>query len=119
VSIGTGLKNGIVQPQYEYRYAKDWGLLGWARPILDIMMTGVSETVDYQLRQMFDAVGKADSNYFRISPQISRASAEMDDASARNLQFLKEDGVEAAQEHDAQLEKIADFLTGKTDNSLG
>lgn len=118
VSIGTGLKNGIVQPQYEFKYAKDWGLLGWARPILDIMMAGVSETVDYQLRQMFDAVGKADSNYFRLSPEISRASTEMDDASAKNLQYLKEDGVEAAQKCDAKLDKIADFLTGKTDNSL-
>jgi uncharacterized protein len=110
VSIGTGLKNGMELPQYDYKYAKDWGLLGWARPVLDIMMSGVSETVHYQLKQMFDAVGKADTHYFRLMPEIMRASTYMDDASAENLQFLKEDGTESAQKNDKALDQIADFL---------
>ncbi|HEY6160189.1 MAG TPA: patatin-like phospholipase family protein [Bacteroidia bacterium] len=111
VSIGTGLKNGMELPQYDYNQAKDWGLVGWARPILDIMMSGVSETVDYQLQQMFDAVGRSD-HYFRIIPRILRASTDMDDASPKNLQFLKEDGIESAQENDDTLERIANFLVG-------
>ena len=112
VSIGTGLKNGLELPQYSYDKAQHWGLIGWARPVLDIMMAGVNETVDYQLKQMFDSVGKPE-NYFRLMPNIQRANTDMDDAAPKNLQFLKEDGIEAAQKFDAELEKIAAFLTGK------
>jgi patatin-like phospholipase/acyl hydrolase len=117
VSIGTGLKNGMELPRYDYQMAKDWGLIGWARPVLDIMMSGVSETVHYQLRQMFDAVGNAGTHYFRIMPEIIRASTDMDDASPANLQFLKEDGTESAQKHETVLNLIAEFLvrTGPSD----
>lgn len=110
VSISTGLKDGLELPQYVYNHAKDWGLVGWARPVLDIMMSGVSETVNYQLMQMFGAAGHADTHYFRIVPSIVRASTFMDDASPANLQNLKEDGLEAAHAHDAQLEYIAGYL---------
>ena len=62
LSLGTGYK----KKPYNYRRAKDWGQLGWARPVIDIMMSGVSETVDYQLKQIFDAVGKP-KQYLRIN----------------------------------------------------
>lgn len=105
VSIGTGSK----KESYEYDKAKGWGKLGWVKPVLDIMLTGASETVDFQLKHIFDAIGCADT-YFRISPDIGKATIEMDDASPENLKALREAGMAAAYLYDSQLEKIASFL---------
>jgi len=45
LSIGTGGSD----KSFEYKKAKDWGALQWIQPIIDIMMSGVADTVDYQL----------------------------------------------------------------------
>jgi patatin-like phospholipase/acyl hydrolase len=105
VSIGTGSK----KESYAYDKAKGWGKLGWVKPVLDIMLSGASETVDFQLKHIFDAIGCGDT-YFRISPDIGKASIEMDDASPANLKALKDAGNAAAQQYDKQLKKIAAFL---------
>jgi len=91
LSIGTG----TVDKPYYYRNAKDWGLVQWIKPIIDIMMSGVSETVDYQLKNIFDAVEKKDQ-YTRFEPSLGKAKSEMDDASLENLNALKEAGEEFA-----------------------
>jgi patatin-like phospholipase/acyl hydrolase len=41
VSIGTG----STSKQYEYKKVKDWGAVGWIKPIIEIMMSGNSQTV--------------------------------------------------------------------------
>ena len=105
LSIGTGSK----KESYAYNKAKGWGKVGWVKPVLDIMLSGASETVDFQMKHIFDAINCAD-DYYRINPDIGNASIEMDDASAQNLQALKDAGTEAAQKYNAELEKIAEFL---------
>lgn len=105
VSIGTG----SVKKSYDYDKAKGWGALGWIQPVIDIMMSGASDTVDYQLKQIFDAIDGSD-NYFRINPMMGEADTEMDNASAKNLQALKEAGIATAKKYDKDLERIANFL---------
>lgn len=105
VSIGTG----STKRSYDYDRAKGWGALGWIQPILDIMMSGASDTVDFQLQQIFDATDNA-QNYIRINPEIGEAEPEMDDASVRNLQALKEAGIAAAEKQNDKLEMIANYL---------
>jgi hypothetical protein len=73
------------------------------------MLTGASETVDFQMKHIFDAIGCGDK-YFRINPEIGYASIEMDNASEENLKALKEAGITAAREHDKELEAVAAFL---------
>lgn len=102
LSLGTGK---ILNP-YPYNNAKNWGALEWIKPVLDIMMSGVSETVDYQLTQIYDAVGRPDQ-YLRISPGLGEAKPDMDDASPENLRALRDAGQEAAQNHVDELEGFA------------
>lgn len=109
LSIGTG----TIKKQYDYKKAKDWGALGWVSPIIDMMMSGVSETVDYQLRKLFEAFGMP-NNYIRIMPELGMASPEMDDASPSNLIALKEAGISSAEKFDDELEKIAELLLENT-----
>lgn len=105
VSIGTG----TVEKKYPFDKAKKWGKLQWIQPIIDIMMSGNSETVDYQLRQMFDAAGVADQ-YIRIQPNLFDASSDMSDASQENLKALDEAGFNNVAKYKADLDRIVDGL---------
>lgn len=104
LSLGTG----HAKKSYSYKEAKDWGMLAWIKPVLDIMMTGVAETVDYELRQIYDAIG-APKQYLRLNPKLT-ANPEMDDAHPDNLIALKEDGQQVAEDNDALLDAFADRL---------
>jgi uncharacterized protein len=106
LSLGTG----FAKESYDYNKAKDWGLIGWVKPLIDIMMSGVSEVVDYQLKQIYDAVG-APKQYLRLNRQLPMGvNSDMDDASQQNLNALKEVGTEAAQQCDAELDEFIELL---------
>jgi hypothetical protein len=85
-------------------------MVQWVKPLIDIMMSGVAEVVDYQLRQIFDAVG-ANGQYVRINTEMPiDVSSDMDDASPKNLQALKELGTYTAQNFDTQLDAFVDLI---------
>jgi patatin-like phospholipase/acyl hydrolase len=106
LSLGTGYS----KKEYDYEKAKDWGMIQWVKPLIDIMMSGVSEVVDYQLRQIFDAVGAHD-HYIRINTELPiDVSSDMDDASPKNLKALKELGTYTAQNFDAQLDAFVELI---------
>lgn len=102
LSIGTG----SVKKEYPYHKAKRWGSIQWIRPLIEMMMSGVSDTVDYQLQCLFAAAGKSDY-YLRINPSLEDANSDIDDVSETNLQALKEAGIYAAEK---TCEKIDAFL---------
>ena len=86
LSLGTGEE----KEAYDFDKAKDWGIVGWLRPLIDIMMSGNAETVDYELRQIFDSANPED--YVRFQPPLKDANPDMDDASDNNLQKLHNAG---------------------------
>jgi uncharacterized protein len=103
LSIGTGFSKNEI----EYKNAKKFGLVDWAKPLINIMMSGVSQTVDYQLRQIFDAVG-APNHYMRMDVEIPKGvNTAMDDATPENLLALKELGTKTAEDAD---DKLNDFM---------
>jgi len=86
LSLGTG----YAKVSYAYDEAKNWGLAAWAKPALDMMMDGVSDTVDYQLKQIFDA-GDATNQYLRITGELTpNIDPNMDCVEPTNLKALKE-----------------------------
>lgn len=107
VSIGTG----TVKKTYPYEKFKDAGILAWIQPLIDIMMSGNSETVDYQLRQIYDTL-KAPNNldYYRIQPFIKKADTAMDNASEVNLKALHQDGELSVAHFKPQLDEIVEKL---------
>jgi patatin-like phospholipase/acyl hydrolase len=105
LSLGTG----SVDTPYYHQNAKNWGVAQWIKPLIDIMMSGVTETVHYQLSQIFDAVERP-KQYLRIQSELGAASREMDDASAENLQKLRDAGVESATMNEKELTAFARLL---------
>ena len=105
LSLGTA----EIKKPYPHKKAKNWGLVEWVRPVIDILMSGNADTVSYQLKQIYDAVGKPDQ-FLRIVPDLHEASPDMDDASAKNLSRLKEAGAKSALKYRKEMEKFADLL---------
>jgi patatin-like phospholipase/acyl hydrolase len=82
ISLGTGQ----LQRPIPLATAKHWGLVGWARPIIDVIFDGVSDTVDYQLQQLTPQV---QTYRFQISlAEGGSVNDDMDDASSENLARL-------------------------------
>jgi patatin-like phospholipase/acyl hydrolase len=106
LSLGTGFE----RKQYDYNVAKDWGMMGWIKPLIGIMMSGVSEVVDYQLQQIYSAV-KAPKQYLRLNAELPiTVQPELDNASPENINALKEFGAETAQKFDDQLNEFMKYL---------
>lgn len=84
VSAGTGK----VEKPYFYEQTRRFGYLGWLVPIIDILMSSVSETVDYQTRQIF-ALSNNSHSYFRIEPLLTGCDTRMDKASKKNMVALE------------------------------
>ncbi|UGS38086.1 patatin-like phospholipase family protein [Capillimicrobium parvum] len=97
VSLGTG---SLTRP-ITYDQAKDWGLLEWARPVIDVVLDGSSDAVDYQLDQLL-----AD-RHVRLQAALTDANDNMDDASAANLDALARTGRRLVEENAARLDALA------------
>ncbi|MDT0687755.1 patatin-like phospholipase family protein [Autumnicola psychrophila] len=107
VSIGTG----EVKEPYHYKEFQDAGVLKWINPLIDIMMSGNSETVDYQLKQIYETLPKRDcEDYYRIQPKIIHANNAMDNATLNNLKALHEDGLASVEFYKEQLDEIVEKL---------
>jgi patatin-like phospholipase/acyl hydrolase len=107
VSIGTGSHGD----SYPYCKAKKWGVVGWLKPLINILMSGNSETVHYELRQLFGAANPDNlANYFRLEPTVGAASSAMDLATPENMQALEEAGKTFVSNNADQLDQLVDLL---------
>ena len=106
LSLGTG----EVKKKYPYQEAKDWGKLKWLDPLFDIIMTGVAETVDYQMKQIFDTTGKPE-HYLRINTVLSdRKTLPMDDPSEVNLKAISQLGQQLTEQYRQSLDQWIQLL---------
>lgn len=84
VSLGTGEMSAQT---IEHDQAKNWGVMQWIKPLIDVMMDGNSDTVDYQLRKIIEA--KPESKYFRMQAMLTKGSSALDNVKTSNLRRLK------------------------------
>jgi uncharacterized protein len=103
VSLGTGERTR----KRSFDEIKDWGLVEWARPILDVVFDGSSDAVDYQLRHAL-----AEGRYWRFQTELTRASDDLDDASEENLRLLREQADELIAARSDELDAAVTALTG-------
>jgi len=85
LSLGTGeLVRAI-----PYDDARTWGLAKWAQPLLGVVFDGVSDTVDYQLRQLCKDEQASVGTYTRLQVTLTEGNDDMDDSSRTNINALK------------------------------
>ena len=80
LSLGTGQRTR----QRTFADVKNWGLVEWARPILDVVFDGVSDAVNYQLQHVLE-----EDHYWRLQVELNDASDDLDDAGEQNLRDLR------------------------------
>ncbi len=108
LSLGTGTHERV----YPYEDAKGWGLAEWTKPIVNVMMSAVGETVDFQLRQIFDAVN-APSQYLRIDTRLPEKNADLDNVDVDNMQELDAAGTAAVVDNEDRLDTFVDLLVSQ------
>jgi patatin-like phospholipase/acyl hydrolase len=120
VSLGTGARSMANKSPYPYNEFRDAGKVKWIAPVIDIMMSGNSETVHYQLNQLFDTLAAGNKNdYYRLDPDIGEASPDMDDASTKNMNALRRAGEDFVKANREQLDAIVDkLILHKSDNQV-
>jgi patatin-like phospholipase/acyl hydrolase len=104
VSLGTGQLNRPIH----YADAKDWGLLGWARPILEVVFDGVSDTTDYELEQLLGP-----ERHVRLQIELVGASDNLDDATPENIANLERKARELIAEHDEEIARVCTALVDR------
>lgn len=100
-SLGTGM----LTRRIAYDDARHWGLARWAKPVLDIVLDGVSETVNYQLNQLLPA-----GSYYRFQTSLQRGSEQMDETSGKHVRELRLLGEKMVRENAAALDALAGKL---------
>jgi len=95
-SLGTGT---AIRP-IPYEQARGWGLLGWARPLIDVLFSGAAETVDFQLAQLLG------DRYVRVQERLETASDDLDDASPQNLRDLRAEGERVVRQNAAAIDDM-------------
>ncbi len=116
VSVGTGTE----MKTYPYKKLENAGKIKWISPIIDILFSSNAETVDYQLTQMFGALGKRNQkNYYRINPSLKNASPEMDNVKKQNMEALIQAGLSYIDENKEILNQIVlKLIKNKVDDVL-
>lgn len=106
-SFGTG----IATRKIEYADAKDWGALGWVRPIISVMMDGEADAADYHLRQLLpdDSTGN-DQRYFRFDTDLDLALDDLDATGSGNIRNLKDEAGQIIAEKTQELGRLVALL---------
>ena len=109
VSLGTGQHTRPIH----YGEAKNWGLAMWAKPILNVVFDGVSDTVDHQMSVLCRTSDDGDPRYFRLQTELNVGSDDMDNATATNIAALKQKAQEIIDANEHALEQLCAHLSAR------
>lgn len=102
LSLGTGSFVG----QAARKEDKRKGLLYWAPRMPEIMMRGVNQSVDYQMKQMME-----NGNYLRLTMDIAEEEySAMDRADPAITDYLIDQTVQQVIQHPGKMEELEKFL---------
>ncbi|OGO86820.1 MAG: hypothetical protein A2Y22_03900 [Clostridiales bacterium GWD2_32_59] len=106
VSIGTGDRI----KKYTYEEVKNWGMINWVRPAINISINGNVQTADYELNQMLN---KKNKSYYRLQVELDEKSIDMDNSSKENIARLKNITKKYIEENKDMLDEICTKLINK------
>ena len=107
ISLGTGR----LTKRIPFWRARQWGLLGWGRHIINVVFDGVTESVEYELEQVL-------SDFHRLQVWLEPAQEPMDKPG--NVESLVELGEDLVTKEDRQIDTIvAKLLACRSRSSAG
>lgn len=107
LSLGTG----SVKKSFTHQKTKNWGVLNWARPIVDILMQSSADSIDYQVKHLLPPNPSGLPRYIRLTPdEIREEHSDMANASAKNIAALCEYASELIKKRDREIDKAIEIL---------
>ncbi len=83
VSLGTGRSSRPLTDEF----VSLWGYVQWSRPMLELVMESISESVHEQMKHLLPSIN--DQEYFRLQVDLpQRTDPAIDNASLKHLQAL-------------------------------
>ncbi|MEH2088959.1 patatin-like phospholipase family protein [Nostoc sp.] len=109
VSLGTGSLTSV----YPYKEVKNWGLLQWGRPLLNIMFDGSSEVVAGELEQLFEPSDREAQNfYYRFQTLLDSELEEIDNTKLQNTRQLQAIAHRLISNKSQQIDELCSLLLG-------
>jgi patatin-like phospholipase/acyl hydrolase len=106
VSLGTGQASRPLP----YDQTRNWGLVKWVQPVMDILIHGVGDTVDFQMRQLLPPVDGVPC-YYRFDAHLTDDGTEdMDNTAPDNLRALSLVGERVIGDHNHELDQLCKQL---------
>lgn len=105
LSLGTG---SLTRP-FHYANARRWGLINWGFHVLDVVLDGVSDTVDHQVSTLLSKPA-----YLRLQVELETAKDDMDDAQAQNIEALAAEASRLIERYENELVKFCSRLPSGT-----
>ncbi|WP_414578847.1 LamG-like jellyroll fold domain-containing protein [Anabaena sp. CCY 9402-a] len=107
VSLGTG---SLTKP-YPYQEAKNWGLLGWARPMLNIVLDGVNQAISSQIEELIpQSEDKSQQQYYRLQAYLDESLEAMDNAKFNNIRMLIQVAKQMIAERTEEIDELCNKL---------
>jgi patatin-like phospholipase/acyl hydrolase len=106
VSIGSGQAKSPIH----YRRARTWGLIGWARRLLGVVMDGVNDTVEHQLGWLLPDRDNL-PRYFRFQVELAPPDAPLDRTGPDHVEALMQAASTLITTHSEQLDVLCGLLT--------
>ncbi|WP_392475934.1 patatin-like phospholipase family protein [Nostoc sp. C110] len=106
VSLGTG----SLTRKYFYNHIKNWGLLSWVEPILNIVFDGQSESVSCQLEQLLPESEGNPKQFFRFQALLTEANDNIDDVSEQNIGRLESLAKQIIKDRNKDFENLCNIL---------
>ncbi|WP_353929448.1 patatin-like phospholipase family protein [Okeanomitos corallinicola TIOX110] len=107
VSLGTGSLTTV----YPYNEVKNWGLLQWGRPLLNIMFDGGSEVVSGELERLFEpSDNTAKSSYYRFQTFLDGKLEEIDNTKLQNTRQLQTIAQQMISKNSRQIDDLCSLL---------
>jgi uncharacterized protein len=108
VSLGAGSLTSV----YAYDEVKKWGLLQWAKPLLNIVLDGGSEVVAGELERLFESNSKGNqASYYRFQTFLKSELETIDNTKPENLRQLQTLAKTLIQEKSKEIDDLCSILT--------
>ena len=111
VSLGTGQEKTPIH----YLQARTWGLIGWARQLINVFMDGVSDTVEHQLGWLLPDRDGA-PRYFRFQTELPPGMGSMDDTSPKRIEALEQAAKALITANTDKIDTLCRLLTSEAAN---
>jgi predicted acylesterase/phospholipase RssA len=105
VSLGSGSLTHHIKCEE----VKRWGVVQWARPLLNVVFDGVADAVGYQLERLLPMMGGR-NGYYRFQTTLTEATGAFDDASDENFAASERLGEALVKDNEEQLGLICTEL---------